>query len=508
MPLFSEFGSLSGYFKFLLSLKTYDIQPVRDLTLYFDWIIFKETGINTFILQNVLYWFLACIQLDKLLKRIFLEVSELETFVYISLFAVYPLFAATISWGIARKHILAFMFIVVATNYFFKIIQNDSFKKLDIVILSFSYLFSIFSQPITLLWVFWATVYLALYYGRKRVFYFALIPSYFSFLICFVANLIYYERSSTFKLFFESKTSDALNIPDKILGLGHYIYQLFLPYWPAVSYQLGHWSVFAGLILAALFVLLYFNFKLNKKNLLVWSGFALFPLVVVLSNPQILSDNYLLVPSVGFLVLVVTIINSRKQRSENFLIFSIPIFLFWSFYTFKETKLWLDPLEYSIVRNFERRPTCDSAVNLARKSYAIKGVINSGAKSYLEEYDCLNPILKTPGHAISYIFLQTYIYYYEEGIELSKRISLLEKLSLYNFYPKLVLASLYVKNGIEDKALTLVEEVYDQKYVLGVSSQLDFLISNTLYPFCINTKNVKCIKVAEKFATDPNVPYY
>lgn len=510
MPLLDTVTGPLHYFHMLINFETYDVQPIRDLTLFIDALIFKNINLNTFIIQNVLYWIIGCLAVRRLLEIIFPMFRTIHSYYLSLLFAVYPLFCATLSWGIARKHVLSFMFIMLTTKYFFKILSDDGNKIKNVALMSLFYFSSIFSQPITLLWPFWAMAFAYLNHpGKLKAIFLHFIPS----IVCFMAgtysNYLYYKNSSVFKLYFESKTSDAFNLSDKILGLGHYIYQLVLPYWPATSYQLGHWSVIAGIFILGIFSLLFVGLNYNRKFLLSWFGFMLFPLAVVLTNAHILSDNYLLTPAFGAFVLVLSFLSREdKKREKFFRLLFIPLFVFWSFYTHKESKLWTDPLKFSEVRNFGRRPNCDSAINLARKFYALEGYLPKKAKDYLESYECFNSTFPVAASAISYIYLQTFILYYENDISYEKRVEALKKLSSIYFFSKLVLATLYIETNREKEGIELIDEVARNYDSIKWSHYYDLIMAKKLEPYCIRIGHIDCLKITSHFSTIPNVSYF
>jgi hypothetical protein len=509
MPLLQNLRGLSHYLEILFSFEAYDVQPVRDLTLFVDLFIFNKINFNTFIIQNISYWIVGCLSVKRLIKLIFKEFTNVQSFYLTLLFAIYPLFCATLSWGIARKHVLSFMFIMLSTEYFLKMVQ-DKFENKNLVLMSTFYFLSVFSQPITLLWPFWTILYVLIIKPESLKKWALLIsPSLVIFSVCTYFNYLYYKNSNVFRFYYESKTADALNIADKILGFGHYVYQLVLPYWPATSYQLGHWSVLAGIFLFGAFIFLFLGLKQNRSFLLLWFGFTLFPLAVVLTNAHVLSDNYLLAPSFGCFILLLSLLNRDKRIKTFFFTFLfLPLLAFWSFYTNQETKLWTDPIAFSKIRNFGRRPNCDSAVNLARKSYSLLGTLPKEAKKYLESYECLNLNVPVAAIAISNIYLQTFILYYETDIAFSQRVEALKKLSKIYYYSKLVLAVLYIENQNENEGIELVEEVYRDYDKIKWSNYYDLIMAKKLAPYCKGIGHVNCLKITDHYSIIPDVSYF
>ncbi len=113
-PLF-EIKSPLEYINMLANFEVIDFQPVRDLTFFFDIYIFNHFGIVSFATTNVILWGLAGYFLFRIFSR-FLKEKEFQAMVWTIAFLVYPLFSQAVPWGMARKHILAFFFIVWATR--------------------------------------------------------------------------------------------------------------------------------------------------------------------------------------------------------------------------------------------------------------------------------------------------------------------------------------------------------------------------------------------------------
>lgn len=507
-PIFSSMDGIGEYFASLFSLKTYDVQPIRDLSLFIDWFVFDRFHLNIIIFQSLVFWSGACFVFYRILKHIFVGASSIRTFLFSLAFAVYPLFCATISWGVARKHILALFFILLATLSFLKFISDQGSRK-DFVCLTIFYFLSVFSQPITLLWPFWALLYSVVFiqktFSQKVK---PLIPAGIVFGVCAYVNYIYYEHSPVFKMYYGSKTSDAFNLPDKILGIGHYFYQSILPYWPSADYSLGHWSVMAGILSLVLFLGLAKFVKLSKKEILVWSSFYFFPLIVILTNAKFMSDNYLLVPSVGLWILIFLILQKTKALESRFYIPVISILIFfWSIYSHKESILWSDPITYAQDRNFFRRPNCDSALNLLRKLYGYGRNVPEELKSFIQDNGCLNVRANSGAGQLFLIYTNAYILYYEDSIPVDVRETQLRKLGELALYPRLVYSAFLLK-------LKKIDEF--RRTILEISSTMDAhpqqaydpFVADKLHSYCRKTKFHECLKITTPFAQRPDLPYY
>jgi hypothetical protein len=299
-----------------------------------------------------------------------------------------------------------------------------------------------------------------------------------------------------------------LNVADKFLGLGHYFYQLFYPYEPSIFYELGHWTVWVGIFLAFIFYYVCLRTKLDRKWFLSWSAFCLLPLFVVLTNAHILSDNYLLVPALGLFILFLTFIFQWYPSNKKIIYWlSAPLLFAWIAITCHETKFWLNPIKFSDERGFERRPNCSSAINLARKSYALEKKIPSDAKDFLQHYECFDFKSKTPAVIASFIYLQTYILFYEQDLSLEERIEGLKKYAGIYWYSKAALAALYLQQKNETQANALINELAKEIQNKDINSYYDLIISDNIYPFCQRINNSNCLNSFEKFVQKPDLPY-
>jgi hypothetical protein len=499
LPNLQATSGVSGYWHNLLTLKTYDIQPVRDATLVVDLLLLEHLGLNSFVWQNALWWTLGCWWVGQLLALLHPTLGPRRQALLTCLFAAYPLFAATVSWGMARKHILAFVFIMMATVAFIRWLRGAGRAW----VFTLCYLFSVLSQPITVLWPAWAIV--SLWVNRKSVRDgLVLLPGFGILLFTYVVNKQYYDHSEVFRLHYESKTAAALNLPDKLLGFGHYVYQTFLPYWPSVHYELGHPSVWGGIGLALGFYVFLRWRKVSLESVLVWGGFFLFPLAVVLINSHILSDNYLLVPAVGIFVLLAGVVG-RGERTPRWI---LPVLLlFFSAYAMKESLLWRDPHRFADERGFQRRPNCSSAINLARKTYALGKKLSPENKQYLETHECFRVGNLPPAIMWAFLYLQSSILFYEDDLPLDDRIRSLEKLAPVNYYPNLMLAALLLRKGDEEAARRRIQDTIDLSSRILWPAYYEPAIALHLHPWCLREGWRECLEITAHFLRDPPTPY-
>lgn len=493
LGIFESTSGLWDYLTKLLTLKTMDFQPVRDLSLWIDWFIFKHLNVNTFIIQNAVIWIgICCVSLSILTKIYNLSVEKI--FPLVLAFSVYPLFCSIISWSMARKHLLAFLFILLATEKFIDYLQNKN--KKDIWLVNLYYVLALLAQPIGILWPVWAAVYA---WSQKKFRLSSITSLYFILAAVGVVNFIYYKESTVFTAIFESKTEDAFQIADKILALGHYFYQLFVPYYQTFFYDLGHWSIWVGLLLAGVFYMLYSFFKLSKKDLGIWALFAFLPILVILNTPNTKSDTYLLLPSFALLVLITRMIEPYLNK----ILLIIPVV--WIVFVNFESRLWTDARKFAHERNFQRRPTCVSAVMAAKADYANGLTPPSDVIRYFRDFECLRN--SSDFEVVDSIILNSNFIYYSP-FEISKKIAMLENLQKVHWYPKLLLAALYFQDKRSLEALNLMHDLdRDFGNLAGETSYIT-PVADVIHPVCEKLMDKSCLNISSRFSVRKKKPYF
>lgn len=493
LGVFESTSGLWDYITKLFTLKTMDFQPVRDLSLWIDWVVFKKLNINTYIIQNAIIWIGICSVTLSLLTKIYkLPVERL--FPFVMAYSIYPLFCSILSWSMARKHLLAFLFILLATEKLIDYFQYN--KKKDIWLINLYYLLALLSQPIGILWPLWAAVYAR---SQKKLKVPSIISLFFILALVAIANFTYYKKSAVFTAIFESKTKDAFEIADKILALGHYFYQLFIPYYQTFFYDLGHWSIWVGLLIAAIFYLLYSFLKLPKKELALWSFFAFLPILVILNTPNTKSDTYLLLPSFALLVVLVRILEPHLKKS--FLIIPVLWIVFINF----ESRLWTDNRKFSYQRNFQRRPTCVSAVMAAKVDYANNLVPSADVIQYFRDYQCLRN--SSDLEVVESLILNSNFIYYSP-LEMSQKLSTLENLKKTHWYPKLLLSALYFQSDRPSEALSLMHEL-DRDFG-NLTGETSFIppVATVIHPACEKLQDKSCLNISSRFSVRKKKPYF
>lgn len=501
LPSYDKYSDLWSYLKGLVELKAYDLQPVRDLSLFLDWKLWKVTGFNSFVWQNVLWWVAICYLIVGLLKELFPSFSWAKALSFGCVYAVYPLFSGSVSWGIARKHILALFFTVLATRALVRFARSGVGRQL--LLMCLWYFLGILSQPIGILFPIWALVFLFLLYPeRLRPALKGLIPLFILFLASAWANFLYYSKSELFTYVFSSKTKDALNFELKFSALGHYLYQLFVPFQPSFPYG-NDWNVsIAGFVLFAGLVAFYFWRRLPWRPLFVWTNFLLMPLSIILNTPRLRMDPYLLIPSFGFLVIVCLILEKSSLRWGKPLL--LIMLLGYAADTMYETRAWTSTIRFD-QRNFSRSPSCITAIRLARSHFDENLTMPDEAHNFLKSHSCF--IAESPYARLEHELFISQVIYFDQGLDPNEKLQELEKMGSDFFYPRLIRAAILVRMGKLDLANELLDEIYKENQHLKLSTPKDPIISTVIVPHCRKQEHKGCLELFGGVLATREAPY-
>lgn len=475
IPDLTSSSGISSYVGKLISFRTIDVQPVRDLSFLADIMIHDLTGLNSFVWINLLLWWISGILLFRIMQILFNHIPEESIYLLIACFLLYPLFSQTVAWGMARKHLLSFVFILAGTECWLKEKKRCSLF----------YALSVFSQPITLLWPVWAFI-------QKPKAWKLLIPSIAIMIFAVFINYRYYNESEIFRSFYGTKTNELFALPEKILALGHYVFQLFFPYLLSNTYGLGHWASLIGLPLAVLFIFFILKRKVNPRFVLSWGIFFILPLLIVVSQATSIYDTYLLVPGAAFLILLTS---TLREKISTAVLVSLAIV--WGSLTFYESIKWRD--EFTLTsRSFSRRPDCRTAFQHARSSYEWGKLPDREALSFLRDYDC-SKLSVSSQHRIN---LEASILFYEEGPP-AERITKLRTLSTYGIYPQLALAALFIKNENSEEARQTLSEIQSRWGKMRFRDEFIPFVSEVILPFCRKDSNENCLETIGPFIKMP-----
>jgi len=498
LPQLDGINTFSDYITQLTQLKTYDIQPIRDLSLLIDLYIFKNFSLNTFVFTNVMLWIFGIYTLKNIIE---LELQKKVNVVFILLYASYPLFAHIVSFTMARKHLLAFFFTLLATFSLLKYLKEK--KSILLVKTQLFYFLGVFSQPICLLFPVWVLLYLKIEKKEKITSYLSLIlPLVFIFILGFSFNYIYYSKSQVFNFIFTSKTKDLFTLMPKLIALAEYFFSLFFPY-NIVFYKeitvdhvvLGGWFFF-------LFTLAYLLIRKRSRSYVVWMSFSLFPLSIILSTPKVIFDVYLLLPSVGFFILLVDLL---PQNLEKKLVpLCLPLLIFFMWFSHLETKTWTNSFLWGETQ-FNRAPTCNGTVRYARELLSEGVVPEKHILNYIFNNNCF--YAETRYNHLEMIVFESQLLFYDETTPLKKKENILAKHGQVNFFPLATLAAIYVKEGNFEKAIKTLTYTTDFLKNAKLDTTYDAIFDKVLLPYCLRINHEGCIYFASAMAVRKDVPY-
>lgn len=497
----NQFKTPIDYLSALVNFETLDFQPVRDLTFFLDNLIFDQTGIVVSILFNCLIWAGACFLILKTLKERQVFQDSTTALLLVSCFAVYPIFEPAINWGVARKHLLAFLFILCATRSFFAWEKKD---RTFIPVIAF-YLLSVLSIPISIAWPAWVFFRLghlkSLKDSRKR----SLVTSLFFISLGVAAiNFAYYKTSYTFLQIYPQKV-EGFSFIIFLGNLGFQVKQIIFPYQLSLFYTFdSRFVVFSGLLFLALGILWYFKKHLIELN--SWLVFAVLPMLVVLTTPHIYYDTYVIVPTFSMFMLITVNTKFYIQRYSRLLI--LPLFA-WSTLTFQNSKLWSSPTKFYEMA-MDLNPNCTNATVLGIRVYSIGEVLPNDLFEFIQTNECLNTKkISVSSVAIRALIFEAMTLYYEDSIDLAYRKKRLKQLGSRDMY----LASIYLAFLAKTNQVQELEETTGglNETLFGKETRFEYdpIFSGIVPRFCQKNMLTECLRFTKRWEmASKNEPYF
>ena len=507
LPHLESFTSFSEYLKSLINLKSIDVQPVRDLSLWIDLWFFQRTGLNSFIWTNALL-FITTIFIWMKIQTREIGIKGLQEILFGALLVCYPVYAHVVSYSMARKHLLSFFFISLATYLFIKVIQRKHIATKDIFLISLFYFLSIFSQPISLLFPAWALLYLKLErlkIDRNFLKFFLILLLIF---ICgFAVNYIYYENSLVMKNVFGSKTDGAFNIEDRIYSLFTYFYNAFYPFNISFYASTQIKRPFFGLLFFTIFSLVYIVTTKNKKRYLQWISYALLPLLIITTSPYHIYYTYLTIPLVALLLLLFELFSNLTAKFPRWIgntSLAILLLLLAIFSHFEATR-WANEREWGEMNIF-RDPNCNSVTRYSRDLLSKGELPSQNIMDFLVSNQCHN--YSTSYNQIELIVFQSQILFYNDAIPMQQRINTLKSHGKINFYPLLILASIYIKQDKSIEANQMIDETMSFLGDVSLGTMYDKIFDDYLIPYCIKNDNKECVRRFQRLTLKRDTPYF
>ena len=334
IPPLEQLNSLNEYIQKMKKGEIFDVQPLRDLSLFLNIKAKQLIGHGFFHLTNFIIYLLILLFTFK-----FLDKSSPYAFGLILLLAVHPVPLSSVFWISARKHLLSAFFILTATYLSTK--KTDNKHPWSIPVL---YTCAVLSHPINVLWPIWFTVLILIKkesLRRKEL----ILPIVLILLLTVFAYINYRYYTSTY-LISSNGISKLLPMAlDEFMGttilrFSRSFSQIFFPLSIAPIYYIGNWKALLGIPL--LVILPWFLWKSLNRKQWIWPFFIILPLLVVYSrNTNIfISDTYLLIPFVGIIITTDLILRKYRPSLKKFNVVITTFFCFFAFKSFHYAKAW------------------------------------------------------------------------------------------------------------------------------------------------------------------------
>jgi hypothetical protein len=490
-----------GYLTALINFETYDFQPVRDLSLYIDLIFFESYGLVISILLNCLIWTGSCYQILKILEEKTSAYRPWKLLLLTCCFSVYPIFAPSLNWGIARKHLLAFFFILCATRELIAW-ERSKTSSLKVIVM---YSLSVLSLPISIGWPAWAFIYCR---GQSSALDKKSRPLFASLGIISALlagiNWAYYNTSWKFLEVYPRKASgfEPLAI---MSNLGFQVKQILFPYNLTVFYQHTEDSTyFFALLVVSWILIIILSRKYSKAWL--WPAFSLFPMMTIISTPTIYYDTYVIVPAFAFFMFLVTTFEKTVSRHAHLLL--VPLII-WSYFTWQDNEAWKNPVVF-YTKAQAITPSCTNALNLSYRLYRSGSKLPNELFDFIQTNECLEVDASQPPKTVLHVInTEAMILFFEDEIDSEFREKRLKELSLRHYYPLGVYLSYLAKTGQYDKIEVEMEQQNKKLEGLNIRLPYDFIFSETVPEYCRKRKLKQCLKyVTRWYKSEPSLPYF
>ncbi|MFL5783798.1 MAG: hypothetical protein ACJ76H_04245 [Bacteriovoracaceae bacterium] len=495
LPSLYEISGPGEYLGKLARFETMDFQPVRDLSFFVDLAIYKASGLVTFATTNVLLLTLLAFLFFQLLEKILPEEKKSSALYFALVFAAFPLFSQSVGWGMARKHLLASVFILWAT----KLVLDFSEGKRTLLPSYLAYVAACLSHPIAILWPVWVFFHLKFMKisfskeGKKL-----LITSGVTGILLFLITQMYYKFGNPIHADvyprIPLKLTDSFRI---FLNAGFDLRQIFFPYQLSFTYYPDFSLAWQGLIIL---VLLAVSVYLRRKDssYLSWVVFTLMTLPLSLTLPGVY-DTYLILPATGVFILISILLPAKKSVVYSALVLALA----WGAFTFHESSLWANETKINN-RNFVNHPSCQSAMTSMLASYEEGSRADPKTLHYFDEHQCFQLAMKyPPASRRIFLFLEGLMLFYEDQrFTQEMRRERLKFLGERHYYPRLIYAAMLAKENksqeVEDNALAVLKVT---RGPVPVSSSVS---ENILRPFCQKHQLTACLEVTN---TEPRLGY-
>ena len=453
-----KINTIGDYVSSFKANKVYDVQPVRDLSLWLDYKIQNQTGLHVHHATNLIVWIAILFLFFKLM--LFFEIPLIVNYALVSLYAFHPALTNALVWVTARKHLLSTFFILWASYIVVKK-ANEVLCTYDVLSIVVLYLLSCFSQPINILWPLWILAFgfvagwsiSEILKDKKKLTLMTMLT--IVFVVVAIINQHYYastfvEQSQNLK--YVETESNQLSF--RLLLLGRSFWQAVVPYWSTpLYYYPGSVLNLFGIVLFSLGTWIVLR---SKKSLyLSWGLFSLLPVMVVTINLTMVfgSDTYILNTVIGVYLCFALVLKKHSRWFEKkttkalFLLIFSSILVSFAFQANSVSSAWESDLAQTTrAVNVEPSPV---AIN-----FHIQNLLNSknytDALIYSEQLLGWDPNFKT----LAQLYSSSIFHHPKINIETKRRLlSELLKTHPQSPWVKYFLASLYAfENNFSDAA--------------------------------------------------------
>jgi hypothetical protein len=306
----AHINSISNYIAAVSKGSVLDVQPVRDWIWICQFWVREKLGWYNPQLVSVTLWTSLVLMVFRFLKKEGVAFGAALSF----LMLVHPIAVNTVAWPTAQKHLFSVFFVWLATWSWMRALESGNTLR-GWLAMGF-YALSIFSQPINVLWIIWASVYgIKILPREKRPRLVPLLLGIALSLVCMVVNWLYYTSSIYVAASVGGKliTENGNGIVDRALIMGRYVYQFLVPLRSSIGpYVLDISTGLIGLAGGVAIAFSIFRSRISFKQG-HWLLFAGLPLLVVLLPRQQHTgwDTYLLTTLLGAVLALSTSIKVR-----------------------------------------------------------------------------------------------------------------------------------------------------------------------------------------------------
>lgn len=349
----STVRSLSDYSSLFLTKSLMDIQPVRDFFLLIDIHLGYLFDHQVFGLSNWLLWVACCFCAERIILKFY---PGLASRLYLTILACHPMLAWVISWPLAKKHLLATLFCLLAS------LKATEFKlenkKTGFWIFSF-YFLALLSQPII---IFWPVVFF-IFLGKSRFKADSVKICIVLFLTAFIVgslNWLYYSKLLEHYLGFTVTQPPFFEgLARRIFSLSRGFTQILIPVHYAGNYSQSSLLGLLGIPATLIFLFLHTRDKLKFLFFLLLLSYPLVATNISLSS-VFLSDTYLLISLAGF-YFIASSKPIKSLRLQNALMLFLLLVLIPK--TIYESRIASTNNLY-IEKSYEREPECKNIISL------------------------------------------------------------------------------------------------------------------------------------------------